>query len=211
MALETMDRRRTDGRERRVPRYIPRLLCATFTQYQGVDLIISPILVNTKGAKDKAKHVINLFLELFGSCELRHNNLTDFVNLKTHKVNWQILPPGEHPWQKFEEHIGNMIRHDSQSTQKVILDRQKTLYDYGANTCYVGLGGFLAYIAYVFEEQNLVVMESVRKDNAIYVFDHNWQEFAKLTKSEVLNNKYYKYRIIHTKEWKKKLKDLLKR
>jgi hypothetical protein len=189
---------------------MPPAVEVTFTQYQGIDLIISPILVNTTEDKVKAKHVINLFLELFGTCELRHNDLKEFVTLKTHRVNWQMLPPGEYPWQRLEEYVSCMIRHTSQSTQEVILDRQKTLCDYGAKTCYIGLGGFLVYVAYIFEEQNIVVMESVRKDNAIYVFDHNWQEFAKLTKSEVLNNKYHKYRIIHAKGWKEKLKNILK-
>jgi hypothetical protein len=48
-------------------------------------------------------------------------------------------------------------------------------------------GGFSDYIAYVFAERRLVVLESVRKGNAIYVFGQNWDRFSKLSKAEILD------------------------
>lgn len=111
---------------------MPPAVEVTFTQYQGIDLIISPILVNTAEDKGTAKHIINLFLELFGACELRYNDLKEFVTLKTHRVNWKMLPPGEYPWPRVEAYVSHMIRQTSQSTQELILDRQKTLCDCGA-------------------------------------------------------------------------------
>lgn len=181
----------------------------TYVVHEGKHFVISPILIKEARYYENIRHVINLFLELFGECELMHENLAPFIAIQTHRVNWKMLPEGEYPWTKVETHLRGMIRRNSQDVQDMILDRQKTICEYGAKKCYVGLGGFSDYIAYLFEDRNLVVLESIRKDNAIYVFGKNWRDFSKLSKAEVLSNNFHQQRIIHTKEWKEKLKALL--
>lgn len=52
-------------------------------------------------------------------------------------------------------------------------------------------GGFNDYLAYVFRAHKVVVLESVRMDNAIYVFGLDWQGVSQLTKAQVLSNKYH--------------------
>jgi hypothetical protein len=53
------------------------------------------------------------------------------------------------------------------------------------------------------------VLESVRMDNAIYVFGLEWQGVSQLTKAQVLSNNYHQDRIIHAKGWKGRLARLL--
>lgn len=43
------------------------------------------------------KHAINLFLELFGECEIRRKDLSSFASANIKKVNWSMLPPGKYP------------------------------------------------------------------------------------------------------------------
>ncbi len=59
--------------------------------------------------------------------------------------------------------------------------------------------------SYVFGSRGLVVLESVRRDNAIYVFGLDWKRFAQLSKAEILSNGYHKSRIIHSKGWKQRI------
>ncbi|MDO9125816.1 MAG: hypothetical protein Q7U42_03045, partial [Parvibaculum sp.] len=61
---------------------------------------------------------------------------------------------------------------------------------------------------YVFEERGFVVLESIRKGNAIYVFGSNWQTVSRLSKAEVLSNNFHISRIVHVKGWKRKLAQL---
>jgi len=181
----------------------------TYVEREGHHLIISPILIKEPAYDEKIRHVINLFLELFGGCELLHKNLSPFIAIETQRVNWQMLPEGEYPWPRVEGHLRGTLKPRSQDMQEMILDRQKTICEQGAKKCYVGLGGFSDYIAYLSESKKLVVLESIRKDNAIYVFGKNWKDFSKLSKAEVLSNNYHQCRIIHVKGWKEKLKEFL--
>lgn len=181
----------------------------TYAIHEGKNFVISPILVKEARQEEKICHVINLFLELFGECELMHENLAPFINIQTQRVNWRMLPEGEYPWPKVEGHLRGNLRRLSKDMQDIILDRQKTICEYGATKCYVGLGGFSDYISYIFEDKGVVVLESIRKDNAIYVFGKNWKQFSRLSKAEVLSNSHHQQRIIHSKNWKEKLKDVL--
>ncbi len=181
----------------------------TYIEHDGRRLIISPVCTKLPENSDNIRHIINLFLELFDECELVHDDLTPFVKMNVRRLNWRPLPPGEYPWDQLEGHLLNTLNRTSKNMQELIIDRQKTICGFDPVTCYIGLGGFSDYIAYVFEKIDLVVLESIRKDNAIYVFGRNWQEFAKLSKAEVLSNNHHQARIIHAKGWKTKVAELL--
>jgi hypothetical protein len=89
-----------------------------------------------------------------------------------------------------------------------IMDRQIAINNYGPDRYYVGEGGFHDYVAYEFTARGIVVMESFRRDNAIYVFGDDWAKVSKLTKAEVLSNKFHRERIIHSSRYKDRLSDL---
>lgn len=181
----------------------------TYVEHNGRRLIVSPGLKRRDADRDVNKHVINLCLELFGACELVGTDLAQVVPPNIKKANWRLLPPGEYPWERLKTHIGHALIRSGEDTQKVIWDRQESLKSFGPDEIYVGQGGFGDYLAYVFRGRQIVVLESVRMDNAIYVFGLAWHRVSQLTKAEVLSNHYHQDRIVHAKGWKGRLARLL--
>ncbi len=181
----------------------------TYVERDGQGLITSPILKRRDADRELNRHVLNLFLELFGACELVRTDLARFTAVTIKKANWRLLPPGEYPWDRLKTHIERAVSRVGDGTRKVIWDRQETLKSFAPDEIYVGQGGFGDYLAYVFRARRIVILESVRMDNAIYVFGLNWQAVSKLTKAQVLSNRHHKDRIIHAKGWKGRLARLL--
>lgn len=155
------------------------------------------------------KHVINLFLELFGECEIRKSNMSSYFPPKLRRVNWEMLPPGEYPWDRVRAFSEKLVKDKHSRYSNVILDRQDNITLYHPDEVYIGTGGFRAYIAYVFKSKQLVVLESVIEGNATYVFGEDWMRFSVLTKAEILNEKLQKDRVIHSKGWETRIQILL--
>lgn len=176
-----------------------------FIQSDGRKLIASPELTNIVSEDDTNKHILNLFLELFGICEIVTSEMQTISPPVTKNVNWKILPPGKYPWSRLEEHIDAKAGNVSESTKAIIWDRQEHIKSHSPAEVFVGQGGFNDYIAYQFKDKGLVVLESVRHGNAIYIFDSNWKEFSKLTKAQILANNLQLHRIVHSSGWKAKL------
>lgn len=177
----------------------------------GESFIVSPELEYQDSDKDHNLHVINLMLELFGLCEILRADLTRISIPLVTKANWRFLPTGEYPWARLKTHIAQALAKSSEDIQRIIWNRIETLKSFGPSQIYVGQGGFNDYLAYVFKEHRLVVLESIRKDNAVYVFGLNWENVSKLSKAEILNNKLQTARIIHSKGWKSRIALLLGR
>lgn len=167
--------------------------------------LISPWFENTVDQHSVIKHTINIFLELYGNCELLGPDMVP-THIPIRKVNWRILPPGEYPWDRLSEHLSRHLRGKSDGTKAVILDRQQTIYALNPTEISVGLGGFHDYMAYIFTPQRMVVLESIQKDNALYVFGQDWQHFAQMTKAEIIRGDLYRARIIHSTGWKDRLR-----
>jgi hypothetical protein len=172
--------------------------------------VISAGFVNLPQHFGGIKHAINLMLELFGVCELLRDDLSSYSPPVTRQVNWRMLPPGQYPWDRLRVHLAAMLSRAAENTQKVILDRQQFILALGPGDIYVGVGGFSDYLAYVFAPQGMVVLESIRHGNAIYVFDIDWQRAAHLSKAEILRENMQIARVIHADGWKARLIQLLR-
>ena len=183
----------------------------TYLEVEGQRLVASPVLVNTSRNGEANKHAINLFLELFGVCELVTDDLARYIRPDLRTVNWRMLPPGEYPWEKVRTHLEQMIGRTSESTQRVIMDRAAFLGSLSPDQVFVGAGGFGDYVAYLFRARGVVVLESIRRDNALYVFGDDWRTVSRLTKAEVLSQGRHQARIIHTDGWKERLQRLISR
>lgn len=181
----------------------------TWLERNGEFYVTSPCFVVSEIEPDLLKHAINLFLELFGECEIRKDDLTTFAPPNLKRVNWEMLPPGRYPWDKVHNHVQKLVKHKHPRYTNVIMDRQATLTKYEPEEVYTGAGGFRSYMAYVFKSKKLVILESIESDNATYVFGENWQEFSMLTKAEILTNQYQKDRLIHSKGWSGRLQFIL--
>lgn len=180
----------------------------TLASQGPVKKIVSPLLTNNPDTDESSKHVLNLFLELFGVCDIDLDGVVAKPAVALKKVNWKFLPPGEYPWDRLEQAIGSVMGRASDGIRRVIWDRQETIKGFNPTEIYSGEGGFRDYVAYVFAEPGIVILESIRKGNALYVFGLNWQDVARLSKAEVLSNNFHLERIVHTKGWKRRLGEL---
>lgn len=178
-------------------------------EIDGKLFAIAPVLTKDQTSDDETRHVFNLFLEIFGELEILSENLQPLQRLRPHRLNWTLLPPGKQPFHSILEHLKDVVGRKSPRYSTVIQERQKFMYSLAPDECYVGNGGFREYVAYVFKSRNLVVLESITIDNAIYVFDRDWKALSQLTKAQILQNNLQKARIIHTKGWESKLKKII--
>mgnify|MGYP001809785225 CR=1 FL=1 len=183
----------------------------TYVEHAGRRLIVSPELQNVGGRAAHNLHVINLLLEIFRACELVTADLAQLTPPALNRANWRILPPGQHPWDRISEYLDRAIGRLGEGTQRVIRDRQRTIQSHGPDEVWVGEGGFDDYMAYVFRERGIVVLESVRKGNAIYAFTSNWRTVSQLTKAQIIQNDLHEARIVHIDGWKDRLSKLLRK
>lgn len=181
----------------------------TYFKVGGEEYIAAPATSNSESNHTALRHSINLLLECFRECELVQSDFSSFLSAKTSRINWKMLPAGAHPWPRIEAHLNEALKRVSGNTQSVIIDRQKTILAHRPTELFVGLGGFSDYIAYSFPDRKMVILECVRRGNAIYVFGKDWKQFSTLTKAEIIQNKFHIARIVHSKGWKSKLTQLL--
>lgn len=178
-------------------------------QYVEVDnerLIVSPEMSNSQGMEDINKHVINLMLELLGSVEIVSSSFQRISPPVSRNANWKFLPSGSHPWETLETAIISRTRSMSEDNVSIILDRQHNIINHSPSEIWTGQGGFNDYVAYVFPEKGKVVMESIQRGNAIYIFSTDWQTVSRLTKAEIINNNMHLARIVHSKGWQGRLR-----
>lgn len=173
-------------------------------------IIASPLLTKHAGHRVQNKHVINLFLELFGSCTLVGEDMAVPEFPLARRVNWRFLPPGAYPWERVEKHIKDMVPETAAGTREIAKDRSKTIMDYVPDEVYTGAGGYADYLGYVFKSRGLTVLDSIRRDNALYVFGQNWERCSQLTKAEVISGRMHQKRIVHSDGWKGRFADVMR-
>lgn len=155
----------------------------------------------------RALHVVNLFLEYFGECELFGKDISPIAKVK--RVNWKIFPPGEYPWDKVKGKIQEATRKLSDSERPVIEYRISRITKYSPDLVAIGNGGFDEYFVFGFQSKNLFVLESAHLDNATYILKSDWQELSQLTKREILKGGLHQHRLIHSGTWGGKLHGIL--
>lgn len=180
----------------------------TYRKIGSEAYLISRMFNNVPADHESIRSAANVLLEMCGECELVQGNMAKFPTVKMKRVAWKILPPGKSLWNTLSTHLTDHLKASS-ATMKVILDRQKTIMSYYPDDLYIGAGGFSDYIAYDFKAHGLVVLECVRKGNAIYIFDNNWTAFSQLSKSEIIQHAHHHARIVHSNGWKVRLDKLL--
>lgn len=186
-------------------RVLPPSVELTFVATEAGSFIVSPSMENGAESAYLALHTINVFLELFRSCEIASDDLSALEAYVVKHANWKLLPAGQYPWDKVDEHVGHALKRVGESVRDVIVDRQHMLKSLKPDECWVGEGGFDDYMAYVFHSHGLVVLESLRRDNAIYLFNGDWRPVSRLTKAQIIQDGLHHARIVHTKGWKGKL------
>lgn len=153
-------------------------------------------------------HVINLFLEIFGKCVILNSDFENFKVPEIKRLNWQILPPGEYPWDEVQEHVRDNIQKAPLGNQPVIEDRVRTITSHNPNYIALGRGGFSGYWVFGFPKKKIFILENTTYGNATYVFNKNWEAYSQLSKKEILTGELHSHRIIHREGWNQKINEL---
>ncbi len=170
--------------------------------------IVSPVFhIDTQ--QDEIVHAVNIFLEIFRSCDILDEDLEEIMALSGRRVNWRILPKWPIPWEKLEQEMLPILEKQKPQVRTMFKERFETVQQYGPDFLVLGEGGFSWYVVFGFEEKNLFLCESLWSGNAVYIFEENWEELSKKTKAEILSKNLQKDRIPHYKDWQKKIHQLL--
>jgi hypothetical protein len=146
-------------------------------------------------------HAINLLLELFGFCELLHENLESILDIPVRRLNWDILPKGNRPWSSLKPLLDKKISQLPDGVKTVIDKRFESINIHKPDFVAVGRAGFSGYVVFGFPQKGIFILESTQTNNATYVFDSNWEELSNMTKLEILNERLHKNRVLHRESW----------
>jgi hypothetical protein len=150
---------------------------------------------------EEIKHVINLFLEIFGECEIFRENFDSYTHVPIKRLNWEVLPVGKYPWVKLNAILIPVLNRVKPGNRPVVTGRLEMLSSKNPNFVALGKSGFSGYIIYGFENINMFVLESLYYGNATYIFEKNWEELSKMSKADILKENLQFARIIHTSKW----------
>lgn len=149
--------------------------------------------------------MINVFLDLYGTCLVEADE--EFDQIPIRRVNWELLPQGAVTANSTLEPLISSIQ---KSSHRVVAQRQLSkLYSYSPKALAVGLGGFSSYVAFVYEKQGFVVLESVEPNNATYIFAMDWEGVSQLSKGEIIRSGLHLDRIVHDSNWLSNIEKLL--
>jgi hypothetical protein len=176
----------------------------------GESALVSPAIKLIPQNEELALHTINLFLEITGECEVFSENLEGIFKAPVQRLNWEILPPGRHPWAQLKPKVDELLHGVPKGNQTVIQYRLEKINNYDPEFLAIGRAGFRGYVIFGFPAKNLYILESIYFGNATYVFAEEWEELSKKTKAEILEASLQEDRIIHREGWDNKVHMLLK-
>lgn len=170
-------------------------------EIQGRLFISSSDLNLNESDETRNIHVANLMLECFSEFEIFDSKNNKIVIPAFRSLNWDVLPPGEYPWEKSKDIIFKTTERLDKKEREVIEHRMRVISRRKPDFLATGRAGFNGYFVYGFKNKGVYVLESIYLDNATYIFDSDWEKLSKLTKSEILKGKLPHKRIIHNKKW----------
>lgn len=175
----------------------------------GSSLVVSPAFVYGKSPDDVIVHTINLFLEIFGQCDVLSEALEEIICAPVRRLNWEVLPEGQHPWNNLRPRVKRVIDGRPEGNKPVIEHRLETINSHGPTFVAIGQAGFRGYLIFGFPEKKLFVLESAYTGNATYVFAEDWEHLSQLTKAQILSDGAQEDRIIHREGWDSHIARLL--
>lgn len=149
---------------------------------------------------ETATFIINLFLEIFKECEIVDSECNAIIEVET--KNWQILPPGEHPFEIIEDRIMKSGR--SPDFIKATINRLGFYKTKNPLKIVMGSLGFAGYLMYYFDKY--IILDSMNYGDAVYVFKPQQEDLCALSKKEILDENLHSDRIIHASGWESKVK-----
>lgn len=176
----------------------------TIVEDAGQKYFCTPAIEKRRDNGAENRHAINVMLELFREAEVVRDNLDRLEPPALERANWTFLPPGEHPFERITEHIDRVLG-QRPLVARFARERQEFITGLGPDRAFKGEGGFGDYIAYVFDERGLTVLESITVGNALYVLGDDWAAVSQLTKAQIIRAGLQEARVVHSKGWQAKL------
>lgn len=172
-------------------------------------ILLSPLLTNYAQNHLRIKHIINLFLDIFGECETLFEELIPAFSIPVTRLNWDILPKGNQSWENIAPAIDEIISRVSRPKRVVIKNRIDKISGFDPNFVAVGRAGFKGYMVFGFAIKDFFVLESIYSGNATYVFGQDWAELSRLSKGQIITQNLYERRIVHSPGWGDEIDKLL--
>lgn len=180
----------------------------TIVENDGIKFLVSDKITYNESNSDEIIHTTNLILEHFKECEIYNSKLKQFIKPEVKRLDWTILPEGEEIWTKAHEYVDLVVR-PAKNRKSITHERINILKKLSLQLIAIGNAGFNGYMVFRHDGTNLFFMENPRINNATYVFDANWEKLSMLTKGEIISNKYFYDRIIHSLKWEENVISLL--
>lgn len=174
----------------------------------GNKVVKTPVITNWRNNKEAVVHAANILLELFGEFSFYDASMKQLISAPIKKLNWHVLPPGEHPFQELKKVLNVVLSKVKGGNRAFTEHRLEAVNKYKPEFTAVGRGGFSGYVIFGFKKPEIYVLESILYGNATYVLGDKWEDISKKTKAEILSEKLHKKRLIHHKGWGDDLDDL---
>lgn len=176
---------------------------------QNVDTFIFKFSVDTILSKcdstftDNLLYHCNVLQENIGLCDIFPADSTNPEYINTLIVDWDLLPPGS---REATTAVINTLRNPTAQEKDVIRERMEYFETLNVQKYIRGKNQFSLYFGAILQS-GLVILENIRYGNAIYIFKRNWEEFSKLSRTELQNIQSKDIvRIIHSNNWKNNVK-----
>lgn len=173
------------------------------------NIVVSRAFTKEPQNYEAIKNMINIFLEIFGECDLIRENYEPFLYENITRLNWRILPQGDYPWPTIRDLAQERIARQPRGNQPAIANQLEIITTHVPNFVAVGQGGFSDYIVFGFPAKNIFILESIRVGNATYIFGNDWAALSRMTKAEILNNNLHQERIFHSPNWEQRINQIL--
>lgn len=171
-------------------------------------IIRSPMLTKGVSPDSLIIHTINLFLELFGECDTIQINLLPVFNVPITRLNWNLLPPGNYPWDILRNKVQQAIGNVGVNRRHLIERNLESIAAHNPNFVAIGNAGFKGYIVFGFANKDFFILESLSSGNATYVFGQNWVQLSQLTKEQIINQNLQMHRFVHSYGWEDQINRL---
>jgi len=175
----------------------------------GNKVLSSEAIVVSDENKPLILHIINVFLEISGECEVVGEDFLSRQQTLIRRLNWHILPRGQMPWQSMREPLTELLTKTNVENKEDALNRFEFMNNFSPDFVAIGNGAFNEYVVFGFQDRDIYVLENSKPGNATYIFNNDWQTLSQLTKAEILAEQLQEDRIIHTRRWKQIMRDKL--
>lgn len=177
----------------------------------GNELLLSPHMTfdRTQQGNEKCKHIINVFLEVFQDYDLFREDLNPFFKFEKN-FDEEILPSGTlSEARTASDLIGLVERHAGPEEAQFFADRLDVFKEFQA-IVKAGSKGINGYMTFEFDGKDIIVAESIRRNNATYVFNkQGYQEEIMRDKQDVRKNGLAIKIFNHLDNWERNIRAFL--